>query len=58
MAGEWDERLLRQSLALEIERLVPGFARVVYPDWDALLDRWAEAAPAGAVLAAPSDPPW
>jgi len=30
---------------------VTGFARVEYPDWDALLDRWAEAAPPGAVLA-------
>jgi AAA+ ATPase superfamily predicted ATPase len=51
LADERDERLQRQSLAREIERVVPGFARVEYPDWDALFDRWAEAAPVGAVLA-------
>lgn len=51
LADERDDRLQRQSLAREIERLVPGFARVEYPDWDALFDRWAEAAPTGAVLA-------
>jgi len=51
LADERDERLQRQSLAREIERLVAGFARVEYPDWDALLDRWAEVAPPGAVLA-------
>ncbi|HEX8107445.1 MAG TPA: ATP-binding protein [Kofleriaceae bacterium] len=51
LADERDEHLQRHSLAREIERLIPGFARVEYPDWDALLDRWAEAAPAGAVLA-------
>jgi hypothetical protein len=51
LADERDERLQRRSLAREIERLVPGFARVEYPDWDALFDRWAEAAPKGAVLA-------
>src|SRR5262249_54681516 len=48
---ERDERLQRQSLAREIERLVPGFAGVEYPDWGALFDRWARAAPAGGVLA-------
>jgi hypothetical protein len=51
LADERNERLQRQSLAREIERLVAGFARVEYPDWDALLDRWAEVAPPGAVLA-------
>lgn len=51
LADERDERLQRQSLAREIERLVPGFAQVEYPDWDALFDRWAQAAPSGAVLA-------
>lgn len=51
LADERDDHLQRRSLAHEIERLVPGFGRVEYPDWDALLDRWAEAAPAGAVLA-------
>lgn len=51
LADERDEHLQRHSLAREIERLIPGFARVEYPDWDALFDRWAEAAPVGAVLA-------
>jgi AAA+ ATPase superfamily predicted ATPase len=49
LADERDERLQRRSLAREIEQLVPGFARVEYPDWDALFDRWAEAAPRAAV---------
>ena len=43
LADERDERLQRQSLAREIERLVPGFARVEYPDWDALFDYRARA---------------
>jgi AAA+ ATPase superfamily predicted ATPase len=37
-----DERegpLQRASLAAEIARLLPGFDRVTYPDWDALLGR-------------------
>lgn len=48
-----DERegaLQRVSLAREVERRIPGFARVSYPDWEALLARfWNEARP-GAVL--------
>lgn len=43
--------LQRASLATEIGRLLPGFERVTYPDWDALLARWWEAARPGAVLA-------
>lgn len=43
--------LQRASLAAEIGRLLPGFDRVTYPDWDAVLDRWWSEAPAGAVLA-------
>jgi len=39
------------SLAAEIGRLLPGFERVAYPDWDALLARWWREAPAGSVLA-------
>ncbi|HSN88374.1 MAG TPA: ATP-binding protein, partial [Thermoanaerobaculia bacterium] len=39
------------SLAAEIGRLLPGFERVSYPDWDALLARWWREAPAGTVLA-------
>jgi uncharacterized protein len=51
LADERDARLQLRALAQEIDRLVPGFARVEYPDWDALLDRWATSAPSGAVLA-------
>jgi AAA+ ATPase superfamily predicted ATPase len=39
------------SLAAEIGRLLPGFERVAYPDWDALLARWWREAPPGSVLA-------
>lgn len=39
------------SLAAEIGRLLPGFERVTYPDWDALLARWWREAPPGTVLA-------
>ncbi|MBI5485765.1 MAG: ATP-binding protein [Deltaproteobacteria bacterium] len=41
----------RASLAREIGRLLPGFERVTYPEWDALLERWWAEAPDGAVLA-------
>ena len=43
--------LQRASLAAEIGRLLPGFERVTYPDWDVLLDRWWSEAPTGAILA-------
>ncbi len=49
-----DERegsLQRRSLAGAIASLVPAFARVEYPDWDALLDRFWSEAPDGVVLA-------
>jgi len=48
-----DERegsLQKASLAREIDRLIPGFARVRYPDWDALLDRFWKEAPPRSVL--------
>lgn len=51
LADERDDSLQRRALAREIGRLIPDFARVEYPDWDALFDRWAASAPAGAVLA-------
>jgi len=48
-----DERegaLQRASVGVEIARLLPGFERVTYPDWDALCARfWNEAEP-GTVL--------
>src|SRR6185369_14156562 len=42
--------LQRASLATEIGRLLPGFDRVTYPDWDALLSRWWQEARPGTVL--------
>lgn len=45
-----DDSLQRTALAVEIARLLPGFDQVDYPDWDALLARWWQAAPARAVL--------
>lgn len=42
--------LQRSSLAAEIARLLPGFDRVSYPDWESLLSRWWGEAPAGAAL--------
>ena len=49
-----DERegtLQRTSLAAEIARLLPGFDRVTYPDWDSLLARfWNEANPGTALV--------
>lgn len=46
-----DAPLQREALAREIARLVPGFAAVSYPGWEALLDRWWQEAPDGAMLA-------
>jgi len=43
--------LQRRSLARAIADLVPGFEKVDYPDWEALLERWWRDGPAGAVLA-------
>jgi AAA+ ATPase superfamily predicted ATPase len=51
VADDREGALQRAALATEMGRLLPGFARVTYPDWDALLARaWAEAPP-GTVLA-------
>src|SRR5262249_1505648 len=43
--------LQRRSFAKAISKLVPGFDRVEYPDWDSIFDRWIEARPKGAILA-------
>jgi AAA+ ATPase superfamily predicted ATPase len=43
--------LQRAAIAIEIARLLPGFADVRYPDWESLLDRFWRTAPRGAVLA-------
>lgn len=50
-ADEREPSLQRGALAVSIERLVPGFAEVSYPDWSSLLERWFRDAPAGSVLA-------
>ncbi len=51
MADDRESVLQRAALAAEIARILPGFDRVTYPEWDALFGRfWAEA-PAGTVLA-------
>jgi hypothetical protein len=46
-----ESTLQRASLAVEIGRLLPGFERVAYPDWEALLARWWWEARPGMVLA-------
>ena len=46
-----ESTLQRAALAVEIARLLPGFADVRYPDWEALLSRWWRDAPRGSVLA-------
>jgi AAA+ ATPase superfamily predicted ATPase len=46
-----DAALQRASLAREIARVLSGFDRVTYPDWEPLLDRWWSEAPRGAILA-------
>jgi uncharacterized protein len=49
-----DEResiLQRAAFAAEVARLIPGFARVTYPDWDAVFGRLWEQAPPGAAVA-------
>ena len=43
-----DAHLQREALAREIASLAPGFDRVTYPDWEALLGRWWRDAPPGA----------
>lgn len=42
--------LQRASLATEVGRLLPGFERVTYNDWEALVARFWQEAPAGTVL--------
>ncbi|NJL27995.1 MAG: ATP-binding protein [Thermoanaerobaculia bacterium] len=45
-----ESALQRRGLATEIARLLPGFDRVTYPEWDALFDRWWSEAPPSSVL--------
>lgn len=51
VGDDQDPALHRAAVAREMGALIPGFASVQYPTWDALLERWWGAAPAGAVLA-------
>jgi AAA+ ATPase superfamily predicted ATPase len=51
VADDRESPLQRAALATELARLLPGFDRVTYPDWDALLARVWDQAPAGTVLA-------
>jgi AAA+ ATPase superfamily predicted ATPase len=46
-----DGALQRAALANEIARLLPGFADVRYPEWEALLGRFWREAPRGCALA-------
>ena len=51
LADDREGPLQRAALAKEIARKIPGFDDVVYPDWDALLDRWWGQARPGWMLA-------
>src|SRR5574341_151956 len=51
VSDEREGSLQRRGLAKAMATLVPGFERVEYPDWEALLDRFWNEAPAGVVLA-------
>ena len=51
VADARESALQRTALAAEVARLLPGFDRVSYPDWDALIARVWEQAGAGTVLA-------
>ncbi|MDA2924334.1 ATP-binding protein [Acidobacteria bacterium AH-259-L09] len=51
VADEREPTLQRAALAVAIERVLPGFASVEYPDWDSLFQRWWNDAPPGVVLA-------
>ena len=42
--------LQRKRLSADIAAVLPGFDRVEYPDWGALLDRWLSDSSANAVL--------
>ncbi len=45
-----ENALQRAAVAAEISRLLPGFDRVTYPDWDALCARFWDTTPRGTVL--------
>jgi hypothetical protein len=51
VGDERDGALQREAVGRAMATVLPGFADVAYPTWDALLDRWWQDAPAGASLA-------
>jgi AAA+ ATPase superfamily predicted ATPase len=51
VADDREASIQRIALAGEVARLLPGFAAVAYPSWDALLERWWREARPGSVLA-------
>ncbi len=51
VADDRESPLQRASLAAEIARVLPGFDRVVYPEWAALFGQFWAQAPRGTVLA-------
>jgi len=51
VGDERDAALQRASVSRAMASLIPGFDKVVYPDWEALFERWWAEAPAGAALA-------
>ncbi len=51
VGDERESALQRVSLASEIGQKIPGFDKVVYPDWAVLFSRWWEQAEPGSVLA-------
>jgi len=50
LADERDASVQRHALAREIGRKIPGFDRVLYPDWAALLEAWRDRQEGRAVL--------
>jgi uncharacterized protein len=51
VGDEREDTVQRTALAREVARILPGFDKVNYPDWESLLARWWEEAAAGSVLA-------
>ena len=45
-----DDSIQRAALAVEADRLVPGFSAATYPDWAAFLETWCARVPADAWL--------
>jgi AAA+ ATPase superfamily predicted ATPase len=50
VADQMEPSMQRARLAADMAAVISGMAQVTYPDWGALLGRWADSAPAGACL--------